>query len=110
MPSTPVKAGKKQDLIFQTLYPGNNQTVNVSSSSTQSSAFGADASIVRLFSTKDCWVRFGTNPTVTAGSNALDIFVPGGIIQFFGVVGSQKLAVIRTSSDGTLYLFEGAIV
>jgi len=106
MGSTPVRAGTQNNNTFQTLYPSSPQKLTVTSSSTQSAAFGESVSVVRLFSTKDCYVKFGSTPTATSS----DIFLPGGIIQFFGVVPGEKLAVIRDTADGVLHILEGGVI
>lgn len=65
----------------------------------------ASTTLVRIFATQDCFIKVGVNPTAIANSS---MFVPGGIIDFIGVQPGDKIAVIRSSSDGTLYLTEGA--
>lgn len=89
---------------FQCIVPGVSQTIALTSSSVQSSAFAATTSIIRLFATKDCFLIFGANPTATTAG----VFIPGGIIQFLGVVPGQKLAAIESIADGSLYVTEGA--
>lgn len=106
MASTQVKAGSKQDLMFQTLYPSAPQKVTITSSSTQSSAFSANVSVIRIFPTSNCYVKFGSNPTATTS----DIYCPGGILQFFGVIPGEKVAVIQDTASGTLHVVEGAVV
>ena len=88
---------------FQAIYIGTNQTVSITGTSAQSSAFQTGARIVRLFATQDCFVAIGSNPTATTS----DCFMPSGLVQYFGVQEGQKLAVIRSSSNGTLYITEG---
>lgn len=106
MASTPVQAGTKNDLIFQTFYPGNSQKVNTSAVAAQSATFETGVSVIRLFATKDCYVKFGTNPTATTS----DMFIPSDIIQFVGVREGHKLSVIRDTEDGVLHIVEGDVV
>lgn len=91
-------------MAFQAIVPGVSQTVAYTGSSSQSTAFGAPTSLVRIFSTTDCFIAFGGSPTASAAS----IWVPGGIIQFFGVNHGEKLAVIESTATGNLYILEGA--
>ena len=44
---------------------------------TQSTAFAADTTMVRLYSDTDCFIEFGTNPTATG-----EQFLPTGVIDF----------------------------
>ena len=88
---------------FDAIYPGTSQKITTSGSSQQSSAFSSNTTIVRLFSTQDCYVAFGTNPTATSSS----MFLPAGIVEYFGVTESSKLAVLQVTSSGILYITEG---
>lgn len=91
---------------FQAIVPGVSQTITTSGSSTQSALLQNATSIVRLFSTTDCFVAFGTNPTATTSS----LFLPGGIIDYVGIPEQQKykIAAIQSTAAGKLYITEGA--
>lgn len=105
MPKASLKAVSSPSVDgFQAIIPGTSLTRAVASTTAQSSAFGANTTIVRLRSTTDCFVEFGSNPTATSAS----MFLPSGVTEYFGVVGGSKLAVIRSSADGTLYITEGS--
>lgn len=82
---------------------GNGQLISFSSGAIQSNAFSGKTTIVRLFSTKDCWLSFGSNPTITGST----FFMPGGIIDYIGVDGGWKIQVQRDTADGILYIAEG---
>lgn len=87
-------------------------------SSSDTPTFRQKTSIIELFSTQDCWVRLvrstnsSTAAAVSTGSSGPSVFVPGGITKFFGLPRIEsvlwKLAVVRDSTDGTLYVTEGA--
>ena len=59
---------------------------------------------MRLFCTQDAYVAFGANPTANTTSS---MFLPGGIIEYYGVTPSTKIAVIQSTAAGTLYITEG---
>lgn len=89
--------------VFQAIVPGIKQSVPVTASSEASAAFDANTTIIRIFSTVDCFIEFGDNPTATSSSH----FCPGGVIQYFGVHNYSKIAAIRSTTSGTLYIMEG---
>jgi hypothetical protein len=80
-----------------------NQTIAIGLSSFQSAFFNDRTTMIRLFTTVDCFIQLGDNPTATSASS---IFCAGGIYQFFGVKDGERLAVIAASATGTLYLME----
>lgn len=71
--------------------PSAEQTVTFTTT-TQSSAFAATTRIVRLYSSADCHVLFGTNPTATTSKMKLKADSP----EYFAVpVGeSYKVAAV----------------
>ena len=108
---------------FQAIVPGKTHIIAFTNSSIQSNAFEIRSSsedisadhttILRLFATQDCWLNFGSNPTAVANSAGApgnkddSYFLPGGFIDFIGVRPGEKLAVIRNSANGNLYITEG---
>lgn len=102
------KAFAKQDMGgpsgFEAIVPGATQVVAIGSGSVQSTSVSKTTTIVRLFSTVDCFLTFGANPTATNSG----YFLPGGIIDFVGVDGGSKIAAIQSSTTGNLYIAEGA--
>lgn len=88
---------------FQCLFPGTSQQVTVTGTSAQSAAFESTTRVIRVFATVDMYIKMGSNPTAAV----TDCFVPGGVIQYFGVIPGEKLAAIRSSSSGTLHITEG---
>lgn len=83
---------------------GTNQAVAFTTSSSQSSAFGAATRIVRLVATVDCHVAFGSNPTATTSSPLL----PAGSVEYVAVTPGHKVAVRGATASGTLHVTEAA--
>jgi hypothetical protein len=90
---------------FQAIYPGTSSTRSVTSSSAQTAAVGAATTIVRVICTVDCFLVFGSNPTANTSSS---LFLPAGTAEYFGITPGYKIAAIRSTADGTLYITEGA--
>lgn len=88
---------------FEAIRAGTGQVVVVTSNVFNSVAFSPKTTIVRLFSTVDCFLAFGNNPAMNGSS----FFMPGGIIDYIGVDGGMKIQTLRSSTDGVLYLTEG---
>lgn len=61
---------------------------------TQSSAFSAETRIVRLYSTADCHVAFGTNPTATTSKMKLKADSP----EYFAVPVGQSYKVAAVTA------------
>lgn len=86
-------------------YPvkGGCQSVAYTATSAAStSGVGAYTQRVVLFATTDCHVAFDEAPTATTS----DFFLPGAVPVMFTIKGGQKVAAIRSASDGTLYVSE----
>jgi hypothetical protein len=96
--------GRRNDSHFQAIFQGTDQTRSFTASSAQSSAVGPKTNIVRLYATKLCHVKFGDNPTASTSNMPL----AAGIPEYFGIAPGQKIAVIRNTEDGTLYITEGS--
>lgn len=89
--------------FVQALRPAAHSTVSVASSSAQSSTFGK--AVIRLWSSADCYIEVGSNPTATTSKMPLS----AGSEMYMRVVPDEdKIAVIRRSSDGTLHITEMA--
>lgn len=71
----------------------NSQTVAISGSSVQSSAFKNNTQLVRLETDSTCSVLFGANPTATATNRRMQ---PGDI-EYFGL-STQGLKVATISN------------
>lgn len=93
--------------MFQCISPGVSQAVAVGASSVQASSFSDGVTIIRVFCTVDAWISFGSSPTA-AIEGASSMFLPGGILEYFEIKNGEKLAVIRNTASGKLYITEGA--
>ena len=70
-----------------------NQTVTVSGSTTQSSAFNAATGLIRVISDSVCSVSVGINPTATTSTMRM----AADSAEYFRVAPGQKLAVISNT-------------
>lgn len=75
------------------------QTVTVNASSVQSTAI-SDKTVVRLVSTTACHIVMGPNPTANTSCTLL----PANSPEYFKVEDEDKIAVIRNTEDGTLFV------
>jgi hypothetical protein len=82
---------------------GASQSVSISATSAQSAVIDADNATV--YSTVDCFVRAGANPTALA--NGTDQFIPGGSLFRIRFASGQKLAFIAAEA-GNVYITPGA--
>ena len=94
--------------IFQVITQGVSQVLAVDGTSVQSASWQATTTIVRLFATQDMFIKFGANPTAIANDSG-SFFLPGGIVEYFAVRGTEKLAAIQSTTAGTLYVTEGNV-
>lgn len=83
------------------------ETVSLSTSSAQSSAFGSATTSATLYETirvvcdAACWLEFGTDPTVVAES-AGAVYLPAGTVEYFDIAAGNKVAGILASSTAKL--------
>lgn len=78
------------------LRPTTVQMVSLSDgTSTQSSAFGANIEYIRIASTADVHILFGSNPTATANS----IYLPADEVELFKVSPGEKVAIIGANGN-----------
>lgn len=99
----------KRNLIdeFQAVDPLGFQYVSFNATSTQSSPLDPNTSMVWIFSTTDCWVKFGDNPTAVPGDGTT-FRLRSGIYRAFTIIKpSQKIAVIKDVDNGELDIHEG---
>lgn len=73
--------------------PLAEQTIAISGSSTQSSAFNANTRVIRVHPDVICSVLVGTNPTALATSKRM----PADNIEYFSVTPGAKIAVITNT-------------
>lgn len=93
--------------MFQCISPGVSKVLSVGAASVQSTLPSEGVTIVRLFSTVDAWVSFGSNPIAAAESSS-SMFLPGGIVEYFETRPDEKIAVIQSAIPGKLYITEGS--
>jgi len=93
--------------MFQVISPGKSYALTVGAASVQGVVPLEGVTIVRLFSTVDAWVSFGSNPTA-AVEGATSVFMPGGVVEYFEIRTDEKIAVIRNVGSGKLYVTEGS--
>lgn len=97
-----------QPSMFQCISPGISQVVPVRATSLQGFYSTSGVTILRFFSTVDCWISFGPNPTAAVESSN-SMILPGGIIEYFEIREGERFAVIAAgASTGKLYVTEGA--
>lgn len=105
-PQLSTKALANQQGHFEAIIPGTSQKVAFTGVSAQSAALGTYTSLVRLFATQDCFIKIAANPTALADGTSM--FIAGGIYEYIGVFGGQKIAVIQSTAGGNLYITEAS--
>lgn len=97
--------GPQSELVAQAIFPGTSEHLAFSSTSVQSAAVPAGATLVRLEPTKACFVKMGsTNPTAASSTS---MYMSAGKSEVFGVTAGDKIAVIRDTEDGALNITFG---
>lgn len=83
------------------VYPGTVQTLSVTGTSAAiTNAVTSD--IIRIVCTQDCFIVFGTAPTATTS----DTFILANSVEYFRISPGEKVAAIRSTTSGTLYVTE----
>lgn len=93
------------DASHGSIVPASGVAVAYTGTSASSSAINSHSGTVRLVATTDCFVEFGpaNAGTVTAAANT-SMFLPAYMPEYFSVANATKIAAIRLSADGTLYI------
>lgn len=82
---------------------GTTQTVSFTSTSVPlTTAFQTGTNTIRVVASTGCHLAFGSSPTATTSYPKLPAHVPEYIV----VTPGQKVAAIRTTTSGTLYVTE----
>ena len=89
---------------FQAIIPGTCQKISFDSSTACTNPLKDTTKIVRLISDQNCYVAFGSSPTATSSS----MYLAAGIPEYFGVTPGDKIAALKVSTAGILYITEGA--
>jgi hypothetical protein len=105
MAGSKLAASESTEFVFQAMYPGTSQKVAYTNTSAQSTALGVGTTLIRVVSTTDCFIKIASNPTAVADTS---LFLKAGIPEYFGVTGGYKVAAIRLTDNGSLYVTEGA--
>ena len=77
-----------------TFKPSTTQTVAAGSTSAASSAFGSETREVRIVTTVDAYVEFGSSPTASSSS----LILPAFTVEYFRGAPASKVAVLRVGS------------
>lgn len=80
------------------LRPTTHQGITSTGTSSQSSAFGSQTEYVRIASTADVYILFGTNPTAVSTAGSSTIFIPADQPEIFKVSPGEKMAAIGTAN------------
>ena len=101
-------AQTSQVAVLQPLTPAHRLSIDGTSRVITSSLM-AYTEIVRLVCSVSCYVQFGvsgTTPVAFAGGTTSSIFLPANVPEYFKAPANGKIAVIRSSGDGTLSVQE----
>ena len=98
------KALAQQQQNFEAIIPGTSQLLAFTGASAQSTALQASTTLVRLFATQDCFIAVGSNPTAAADGTSM--FIAAGVTEYVGVAQGAKIAAIRNTTSGNLYITE----
>jgi len=97
------------------MFVRKSQYLTVDSGSDQALALAPTTEVIRLWSTQNCWVNIGRNPTAAAPGGEktkVDRFYLPALFMLEVAVGRAtdaaplKVAAIRDSADGTLHIAE----
>ena len=84
---------------LQVLQEGTTVTASITTTSALTALAGSN--VVRVVGDQDCHIAFGSAPTATTGS----MYLPRNTVEYFNVSDAvDKLAVIRATADGTLFM------
>lgn len=88
--------------VDQALRPDASRTITCAftASSGQSTAMPDDVSTVRIVANQNCYYTIGANPTATT-SHA---YLAAGVVEYIAIKPGEKIAAIRASADGTLFI------
>lgn len=103
----PTALQPKSDLAgqsFQAIFPGTSQKVATTGTSAQSAALSSRTNLVRVYADADMFLAFGANPTAVA--DGTNLFLAAGVVEYFGVTPSDKIAAIQATAAGNLYITE----
>ncbi len=105
-------SGKAQSTSdgFPFINPGISQKLAFDASA-RSATFGPRTTVIRICATQDCHVMVATPATLitpTAVADGTALFLKSGVVEYIGVLPSSKIAAIKDSAGGNLFITEGA--
>ena len=74
-----------------------------STDNTMDSYIGPFVTVVRLVCTSHCFVAIDSTPDATAATGT---FIPALVPEYFSVFAGERVAAIRATADGTIYIQE----
>lgn len=92
----------ENDPVQGVLKPLVAQKVTISGTTARNSTSFTNR-VIRLTSTVDCYIKFGT---ATVEAAATDHFLPGGVVEYFTTQGAIRVAAITDGAGGTLFISE----
>jgi len=99
------RAGTLEENSFPCIYIGESEKISFGASALNSSVAASRTTIVRLYATKNCFIAIGDG--VTADNTAM--FLPAGIVEYFGINAGDWVSVIQATAGGDLYLTFGGL-
>jgi len=86
---------------YGTPTPAASVTVAYTGTAGTTAAMPAGTNAVRVFSTTDCFIEIGVNPTAVANTG---LYLPAFVAEYFQVGAGVKVSAIQVASGGTLYV------
>ncbi len=99
-----VKVGNGHGEFVNAIFPGSSQVLPFTATSSQSAALGSQTSLVEVYATQNCHIKVAADPTAVADGTCF--FIPLGVARQICVTGGEKIAAIRNTADGNLYITE----
>jgi len=81
--------------------PAASVKVEYTGTAGTTSAVSANATVVRVVSTTDCFIEIGTNPTAVVDTG---LYLAALVPEYFSCPPSAKVSAIQVSSGGTIYV------
>lgn len=89
------------NMTFGTPMPAASKTVSYTGTAGTTAAVSANATVVRVIATTDCFIEIGENPTAVANSG---MYLPALTPEYFSCPPSAKVSAIQVSSGGSIYV------
>ncbi len=102
------RKGNSASNFFDALFPGTSQKLAFTATTSQSAAVGSTTTLVRMISTQNVHIKIGASPTAVADGTSM--YLPLGVAIVVGVTPSDKIAAVRDSADGNLFITEATSV